>query len=698
SLFGFEPADDYDPLVKEGRGRRVFASSPANSLLLLKATGAVAHAGGKRLDVGSPAYELLRRWIAEGARPSPASEPALDRITVTPPSRVLARGAAQKLVVVAHLRDGTTRDVTHLSQFEANPPDLLAADPTGLVTAKQKSGSAAVTVRHRDRVAVVAVTIPFGTPVTTLPPAKTFADELVFKKLKDLGLPPSELCDDATFLRRVTVDICGRLPTKEEAEAFAADRSADKVERLVDRLLADPGYADYFANKWSAVLRNRRAAANDDPKPTAAFHAWIRDSFQQNKPFDRFVREVLTAAGTSTDTPPTVWYRELKDPASLAEDAAQLFLGQRIACAKCHHHPHDRWSQADYWAFAAAFSRTDIAQATALKKGNPNKQIPDTPGKPLTVSHKPGAAGLPHPRTGATVRPAGLGADPFALAADADPRAALAGWVTDPKNPYFARALANRYWKHFLGRGLVDPEDDLRATNPASNPELLDALAARVVADGFDLKKLVRVICTSSVYRLSSEPNAHNADDRQHFARFYPRRLHAEVLLDAVDAVTLAKTKFRGAADGTRAVQLPDNQFDSYFLSVFGRPEAASACECERGSDANLAQALLLFNSDEMLTKIGVPPPRPPDNPKARPDPNAPPRATPGDRLTKLLADQRPHPDRVRDLYLTALSREPTADELAAVTAHIGRKGDDRAAYADVLWALLNTKEFLFTH
>ncbi len=698
SLFGFEPQDDYEYIAKEARGRRVFAAAPAQSLLLLKATGSVPHGGGKRLDTQSDAYELLKRWVVEGARSSPANAPSLERIEVQPGSKLLQRGEKLQASVVAHFRDGSKRDVTRLAVLEAGPADLLAVDANGAVSAKQQSGSATLTARYMDAVAVARITIPFGTPVTKLPPAKTVADELVFKQLKELGLPPSELCDDATFLRRATIDICGRLPTKEEAEAFAKENGADKYEKLIDRLLASPDYADYFANKWSALLRNRRNAPNEDAKPNVAFHAWIRDGLKDNKPFDAFVRELLTATGPVDDNPRAVWYRELKDSANLAEDVAQLFLGQRVACAKCHHHPHDRWTQGDYWSLAAAFARTDVQLATALKKGDPKKNIPDTPGQPLTVALKSGTATMPHPRTNAKLFPAGLDGKPFALSDDADPREKLAEWVTATDNPYFARTLVNRYWKHFFSRGLVDPEDDMSATNPASNPELLDALAKRFVADKYDTKKLIRLICTSNVYRLSSTPNDHNANDKQHFARFYPRRLNAEVLLDAIDAVALAKTPFRGVPAGTRAVQLPDNQSDSYFLSVFGRPDGASACECERNSDANLAQALLLMNSEELLAKIGAPPPAPKTDPKAKPNPNAGPKAAPGERLTKLLADKRPHAEKLRDLYLVALSREPMKDELAILVGHIEKKGDDRAAYADILWALLNTKEFLFNH
>jgi hypothetical protein len=696
SLFGFEPKEDYEAISKEARGRRVFAAAPERSLLLLKATGAVPHAGGKRLDPSSDTFALLKRWVAEGTQPALARESALDRIEIRPGNAILARGDKVQMSVVAHFRNGDKRDVTRFTVFEASPSDLLTVSADGLAVTKPRSGSATVTARYMDGVAVARVTVPFGHPVKNLPPAKTIVDELVFAQLKTLGLPPSDLCDDATFLRRATIDICGRLPTKDEAQAFALDKTADKHDKLIDRLLASPEYADYFANKWSALLRNRRSPT-DSPKPTAEFHAWLRDSFRQNKPFDGFVTELLSVTGPVNVNPRAVWYRELKEPGALAEDVAQVFLGQRLACAKCHHHPSDRWTQTDYWSLAAAFARTDIQLPTVLVKGNPQKNIPDIEGKPLAVTLKAGPATLPHPRSGAKLVPAGLDGKPFALAEDDDPREKLAQWVTAPDNPYFARALVNRYWKHFFGRGLVDPEDDMRVTNPASNPELLDALAVRFTDDKYDLKELVRLICRSNVYRLSSTPTNANREDLQHFARFYPRRLNAEVLLDAIDAVTLAKTPFRGFPEGTRAVQLPDNQTNSYFLSVFGKPEGATACECERNSELNLTQVLHLMNSDELYAKIGTPVARP--APLVKPDPkDVGPKAQPGERLGQLVADKREHADRVQELYLVALSREPTADELSVILGHIAKKGDDRAAYADVLWALVNTREFMFNH
>jgi hypothetical protein len=671
SLLGFEPQDDYEYLVKEGRGRRVFAAAADYSLLLRKATGQMPHGGGKKLEAGSPYYSILKRWIEQGAQRGEAGEAVVVRVEVLPRESLLDRKGQQQVVVVAHHSDGSTSDVTRMAQFESNQADLAEVSATGLVTAKQMPGSAAVMVRYQSHVDVFRATIPLGAPVDHLPKANNYVDELVLKRLKELGLPPSEICDDSTFIRRATIDIAGRLPSKTETEEFVADKATDKRAKLIDTLLDGKDYPEYFANKWSAILRNRRKAANDNLKPTQAFHDWIRDSIRVNKPYDQFVREILTVQGEEIKEPPVVWYRELKEPTAQMEDTAQLFLGQRVGCAKCHHHPFEKWSQHDYWSFAAFFTRVLVHDATPAKKVKDKEVLP---AHPASVTMKVGDSTMINPRTNKPVKPAGLGSEPVELDKDADARTKLADWMTDPKNPFFAKALVNRYWKHFLGRGLIDPEDDMRATNPPSNPALLDALAKEFVDAHFDTKKIIRTICTSTIYQLSATPNAFNADDRQNFSRFLPKRLNAEVLLDAIDDVTSSKSSFKGVS-GLRAVQLPDNLFDSYFLSVFGRPDASSACECERGSDASLAQALHMFNSQEVLSKVA------------------------GARAAALARDKRPHPERLKELYLVALSRPASEEELARLVDYIDkRKGKEQAAYEDIVWALINTKEFLFNH
>jgi hypothetical protein len=670
SLLGFEPEEDHEYLVKEARGRRILPAAPEHSLLLRKAVGQVPHGGGKKLGTDSPFYRVLVRWIAQGMRYGSKGDPEVTGIEVFPRERVLGREAGQQLTVVAKMSDGSTRDVTRMAQFESNQPDMADVSDTGLVTTKRLPGRPAVMVRFQSHVDVFRAMVPLGFTVTTLPPERTFIDKHVFAQLKELGLPPSPEADDATFVRRVTIDLCGRLSSPKEVAAFVAEKDAAKHEKLVDRLLASGDFADYFANKWSNLLRNRRASDKDDPKPTQAFHAWIREAIEKNRPFDEFAREVLTASGEEVKSPAVVWYRELKDPAALVEDAAQVFLGQRLACAKCHHHPLEKWSQEDYYGMVSFFTRVKVTIPPPPKKAKKGEKQEDP--KPVSVTLAKGSDAV-NPRTGKPVRPTGLGGKRMEIGADEDPRVKLAAWMTARDNPFFARALVNRYWKHFMGRGLVDPEDDLRVTNPSSNPALLAALERSFLEGKYDTRKLIRTICLSTVYRLSAVPNEHNAGDRTCHSRFLPRRLHAEVLLDAIDTVTGSKTSFKGAAAGTRAVQLPDNLFESYFLSVFGRPDAASACECERSGDASLAQALHMINSAEIQTKVG------------------------GQRARDLARDKRSESEKVRELYLIALSREPTKEETEVLVAHLTKK-KGQASYEDVLWALVNTKEFLFNH
>jgi hypothetical protein len=674
SLLGFEPDEDFEYITRENRGRRLFPAAAERSLLLLKATGGMPHGGAKKFDVDSPPYRVIRRWIEQGSQFGKPTDPSVTRIEVLPVERLLERKSQQQLTVVAHLSDGSTVDVTRMAQFESNEKGLADVDANGLVATKNVPGVFAVMTRYQTHVATFRGLIPLGAPIAKMPPAKNFVDELVFRHLKRMGLPASELADDSTFLRRATLDIAGRLPTLEETKDFLADTAADRHDRLVDRLLATPDYADLFAVKWSAVLRNRRAV-KDDAKPTIAFHAWIREALEKNIPFDQFVRQVVAARGDLPDAPPVAWYREAKDISTQVEDVAQLFLGQRIGCAKCHHHPFEKWTTDDYWAMAAFFSRVDIKAAKPEKKDNKTKMVTEA-AQPMKVLMKAGKAESTNPKTKKTIKAAGLDAPEATLKVDDDPRDKLVDWIAEPANPFFAKTLANRYWKHFMGRALVEPEDDIRATNPATNPELLEALAKHFAASKFDVKKLIRAICTSNTYRLSSTANAYNADDKQNYSRFLYRRLPAEVLHDAIDAVTLTKPAFKGAPAGTRALQLPDNQGESYFLSVFGRPDFVSACECERSGDTTLAQSLHMYNSVEVGKKVA------------------------GERAKKFAADKKLSvDDRLREIYLVAFSRPPSDEEMSHMRTYIeARSANLAGAIEDILWAVLNTKEFAFNH
>ena len=667
SLLGFDAPFDHERITRDSRGRRVFPAAPASSLLLRKPTAQLPHGGGRRFAVDSPESRTIARWIAQGMPFDAGSEPALARISVSPSRRRLDRGGAQQLRVVAHFADGTARDVTRLAQYQSNAVDLAEVDALGRVRAGEAVGEAAIMARFGGQVAVSRVMVPLGVrvPDWSPPASSNLIDAFVFGKLRALGLPPSPACTDAEFARRAALDIAGILPAPEEVAAFERDDASDKRARWVDRLLDRPEYADLFAMKWSAILKNKRTLGRLSQPGTYAFHAWIRQSLAENKPYDRFVAEILTARGDVRVNPAVVWYRQVNTLEERADDTAQLFLGLRLQCARSHHHPFDRWGPDDYYGFAALFSRIG---------GKPG----DDPVTPRLYLLPEGHARDPVTLKDYEPRPLG-GPELKDLGPRRDPRQALADWLRDPANPDFARALVNRYWKHFFGRGLVEPEDDMRASNPPPNPELLDALAADFVAHGYDLKHLVRTIATSRAYDRSSLPNEWNRDDRQNFARAYPRRLPAEVLLDAIGAVSGAPVTFNGLPKSLRAVELPDEATDTSdkFLEVFGRPNRASVCECERIAEANLSQGLHLLNSAELQETLHAP----------------------SGRAARWANDPRPDVEKVDELYQRAYSRPPTSEERAVCLSHLARRranGKLREGYEDLIWTLVNTKEFMF--
>ena len=673
SLLGFEPQEDYEHIVKEARGRRVFPGSPQQSLLLTKGTAQLPHGGGKKLDPNSEDYADLVRWIREGMPYGKDSDPKMASIRVEPPMLTMPLKGSQQLKVTAHYTDGSTRDVTKRALYEANEKAMAETNETGLVTLFDLPGDVAVMVRYQGKVSTFRATVPLGAPVATLPPVSNFVDDLVFAKLKTIGIPPSEIADDGTFIRRVTLDIVGRLPTAPEMKDFMASKDAKKRTALVDRLLDSPDYAEFFANKWSSLLRNQRTQPVY-ARGTYLFWQWIRDSIADNKPYDRFVREVVAAAGDIDHSPAVAWYRQVKEQKQQMEDVAQLFLGTRMQCAQCHHHPFEKWSQQDYYGFAAFFA--NVARKPGAFTGEE------------MIYNKRGTAQTVNIRTKQPVMPTSLGGSALKLKPEQDPRHSLAEWMSAKDNPFFAHTLVNRYWKHFFNRGLVEPEDDMRETNPPVNPELLSALAADFMKSGYDMKKLIRIITTSTTYQLSAVPNAHNAKDRQNFSRYYPKRLNAEVLYDAVNTLLDVESNFAGQAPGTRAVALPDNSYNqsTYFLSVFGRPDSSSACECERTQEASLAQSLHLLNAADIQTQL----------------------ARGNGRADMLTKDTRPDDDKITDLYHIALSRDPNTNEVKFARSHLekktsGKTGDvafkaKKEAFEDVLWALLNTKEFLFNH
>ena len=667
SLLGFYPDDDYEFLRKESRGRRIFPGQPERSLLLTKATAAVPHGGGKRMEEGSYEYLQLVRWIEQGMPYGNADDPEVVSISCYPEARVLTQNAEQQINVIATYSDGSQEDVTQMALYEPNVAEMAECSESGLVTTLDLAGEVAIMARYQGQVSTFRATIPLGADTSEMPDAINLVDEAVFNKLRMLGIPASAVCDDATFLRRASLDITGSLPDEETVRAFLADNDNQKRAKLVEQLLASEAYADHFANKWNLILRNKRSKG-EDLAGTHLFHGWIRNSIYENKPYDQFVREIVTATGDPLFNPPVTWYRDVDQVEEQVEDTAQLFLGVRIQCARCHHHPFEKWSQNDYYSLAAFYTRVG------------KRALPGVAGgfRDRVVFHKEGVATSKNPRSGAAVRPAGLGAEPFEIPAAEDPRVRLADWMSDPANPFFAKSLVNRYWKHFFSRGIVEPEDDMRETNPPSNAELLDGLASHFVKSGFDLKDLVRTICNSSTYQLSSLPNEYNQSDRQNFSRYYPRRLSAEALYDAFHKVTQTSEKFGHMPVGTTAMQLVDGTSKPYFLQVFGMPEGDTACECERSQEANLAQSLHLLNSKEVQQKI----------------------SKDGARAAALAsAADRDHKDRLQELYQAAFSRNPHPEELEVALSYIKRHDENpRVAYEDLLWALINTKEFLFNH
>jgi len=673
SLLGFVPELDFQTLVKENRGRRLLPSSPDFSLLLLKATGTMAHAGGKRMEVGSDEYKLIRRWIASGTPYGKADDPVVTKISVYPEQRIISRNNRQQIAVYAHYSDDSIVDVTQRAQYESNDPDIAIVDGAGLVRALDMSGEAAIMARYQGQVATFRATVPLGMKIPAYKfEALTYVDKHTQKKWQELGIVPSEVCSDEMFIRRVALDLTGTLPSPDRVRAFLSDPDPKKREKLVDALLETPEYSYFFANRWADVLRVKRGNQAARAYGTFSFHGWIRDSIAQDKPYDQFAREILAAIGDETKAPPTVWYRDLQKPEQFVDDACQLFLGVRMACAQCHHHPYEKWSQDDYWGMAAFFGM--IGRKTVPTPG----VVVQNQQNAKQVIYNKGAGTVINKRTNSAAIMKALDGPAIELSPGEDPRHRLVDWMVDPKNPFFARAVDNRYWAHFFGRGLVDPVDDMRVTNPPTNPELLDALAKDLVDHGFSLKHLIRSITLSRTYQLSPNPNEFNKHDKRSYARFYPRRMTAEVLYDSVSLVTNSPATFPGLPQDkhapNRAIMLPDESFPSYFLDVFGRPQRISACECERVSEANLAQALHLLNSSEIQNKL----------------------VRPGGRADLLAKDKRPDAEKVEELFLWAFARRPTAQQMELALANIARnQSDKRLAYENIIWALINTKEFI---
>ena len=667
SLLGYDSDFDHASITIEARGRRIFPASPGSSLFLQKASGQVAHGGGKKLPIEDPNFEKIRRWIAEGCPRTPQSAPRVERITISPEKILLVPGQTQKLEVTAHYTDGTREPVSHLAMFQSSESVMVSVTPQGFIKAGPLPGEAAIMARFQERFAVCHCLIPNNTRIPgekyeTLPRTNP-VDGPIWDKLKQLNLTPSPTATDTTFLRRVYLDIIGRLPTPKETETFLGDSSPRKKIRMVDELLARPEYADFWANKWADLLRPNPYRVGI--KAVYNFDGWIRECFRENKPYDQFVRELITSKGSSYRNGATVLFRDRREPEEATTIICQLFLGIRLDCAKCHHHPFEIWSQDDFFSMAAYFARL----------GHRGEGVsPPISGGEETLFTAPSGK-VKHPVHGKFMEPKPLFGKPVEIPNDSDPRFSLAQWITSPDNPYFARVIVNRVWADIMGRGLVEPVDDLRATNPATNGVLLDTLASEFTKQGYDLKKLIRLITTSHAYELSSIPNETNAADSRNYSRHYRQRLRAEVLLDAISDVTAIPEVFDAMPPGSRAVEAWTVRFTSNFLDSFGRPDPNQDPPCERMNDSNVVQALHLMNSPGIQKKI---------------------TAEEG-RAAQLAKSSKSTGEIVRELYLLCYSRPPTNREWDRETKRINAaKSKRREAIEDLLWAMLNSPEFIF--
>lgn len=661
SLRGYDPELDLVTLRGEFFNRRSNVLQPDESLLLRKPLMEVAHGGGRRLSANDASHVVLRQWIAEGMRTEPEDTPTLDRIELLPSPRVLRDGAdRQQLLVNGYYSDGTVRDVTALTAFDSSDENIATISATGVVR-REGRGEATILARYLDRMSTTMITFLTDRPdfQWSNPPASNRIDELVFGKLQQLQILPSEVCSDTDYLRRATLDLTGRLPSLQEAQQFIADASPDKRGRLVERLLQSEDYASFWSMKWADLLRSnsRKMSATGVHK----FRRWLFEVVDQDKPLDQFARELLTATGSTQANPAAYYWKASRDEIDATETTAQLFMGIRIQCAKCHNHPFEKWTQNDYYGIAAAFKRV----------GRKETGLPDD--EFIFVS---GGGEVTQPRTGQVMKTRLLLQGDVDVPADQDRRAVFANWLTGSENPFFARSVANRIWGHVVGKGIVDPVDDFRDSNPPSNPELLNYLADELVSSGFSAKHLIRTIMASRVYQFSSQRNQFNEDDEIYFSHATTRMLTAEQLLDAICAVTGVKEDFAGMPAGTCAVDLVDPPEGHKFLQVFGQPQRELPCECERSTDSNLSQALQLINGPTVHNKL---------------------RSETG-LVHQMISGGKSDAEIISTLYLTALSRDASDQEQQISAAHVAANDDRTRALEDIAWAIINSKEFLFQH
>lgn len=658
SVFGFDPVADYDALVHEGRGRRIFPGAVRHSLVYAKAVGLTSHGGGQRMTEDSQDAELLREWLRQGAPWGRDSAPVLTGVTVRPSLRIMPPKSGQQLQVTATYSDGRTRDVTRAADYSGNQPSIADCTDSGLIQTGTAAGEAAVTVNYMGMVDVSRVVIPQSEPEPARPQWLTSGnriDEFVWQKWKQLRIPPSPLCDDATFLRRVRVKVSGTLPKADEVRRFLMDESPNKRAVLVERVLASDEFVSYWTQRWSDILMVNSKAIGG--RGAYAFHRWIRKQIRDNRPYDQWVREIVTASGNTGQVGPANFFRLLRTPEDVTKTISQAFLGVRMDCAQCHHHPFEKWGQDDFYGLAGYFN------GLSRVKLDDNRELILHPG------HK--SISIPVIQRSVDTRPPG-GTATLADKAT-DPRPELARWMTSPKNPYFARLVSNRLWKHLMGRGLVEAEDDFRETNPPTNPQLLDHLAGITTESGFNLKELMRQILLSHVFQLSSRATPANHGDQQFYSHYPVRRLPAEVMLDAICQVTGTPERYVGHPTGTRAIELWDNQMPSYFLDTFGRSLRQSPCECGSSGEPTMAQALHLLNAPEIEAKV---------------------QSLSGNAVALAESDLSTD-ELIQQVALMTVNRMPNDSEIA-VGRRLLSSSSRTPGTQDLMWVMLNAYDFLF--
>lgn len=667
SLLGFDANMDFDAIVKNARGRRLTPSAPEQSLLLVKATGQLPHGGGIRFSASDADYQLLVQWIEDGLQRCDASDPQLTDIRIEPAPHSLAAGQAEQLQVLASYSNGMIRDVTQMCAFQSNEAAVVAVNTEGKLKAGQLPGEATIMARYMGRIATwsTAVPLPESIPAEKYAelPRANFIDGLVYQKLATLNILPSPPCSETQYLRRIFLDGIGRLPTSEEVTEFLADQGPDKRPRWVERVLAQPEYGDFWANKWADLLRPNPYRVG--VKTTYSLDAWLRKAFRENMPHDQFVRQLVTAQGSTWRNGAVTIFRDRRDPEEITTMVSQLFLGLRLDCAKCHQHPFEVYGQADFYGMAAHFARVGT-KGTGLSP-------PISGSEEIIFCKEKGE--VRHPLTKEVLQPKPLFGEARDIPPQDDPRQAFVDWMLSPDNPTFAHVAVNRLWAELLGVGIVDPVDDLRATNPPSNPALLDALAAHFREVGFDNKRMLHTLMTSQVYALASTPNASNAADARNFSRHYRKRLRAEVVSDALTDITGQPESFEGMPVGTRAMQLWTVRSKSELLDTFGRPDPNQDPPCERATEATMTQALHLMNAQHLQQRISAD----------------------GGRCQQLAAADNSPAQIVQDLYLTIFSRPPSEDELQLLVAEFEvPEVNRRKLIEDLMWSMVNAPEFLY--